>query len=349
MLTLTRILIFSTIAFFIAFLLFPVIIRIFKQLKWVDSPGTHKIHSEFTPSMGGVAILAGASLALLMSLPLQQWINMRYFFISVALMFLIGLRDDVLALTPRQKLVSQFLPVFVLVFLENVKLVSFYELGSGVQFPVLAVYFVSLFTIVIISNAYNLIDGIDGLAGTIGVLALSCFGIWFHVADQSFLSLVSLCFCGALLAFLIFNWQPSRIFMGDTGALTIGLILSFMAIRFININFELPADHPAKFSASISTAICVLIIPVFDTLRVIIVRLIKFQSPFHADRNHIHHRFLGIGMNHGNAVKWIVAINVGFIGLAVALKNQSDLILLPLIGLTCLLINFALHRMQRKS
>src|ERR1043165_3291226 len=104
--------------------------------------------------MGGVAILFGASLALLMALPLAQWINMRYFFISLALMFLIGLRDDVLALTPRQKLFSQFLPVFVLVLLDDVKLVSLYDI-SPEPFPAIVIYFVSLFTVVIITNAYN--------------------------------------------------------------------------------------------------------------------------------------------------------------------------------------------------
>lgn len=137
--------------------------------------------------------------------------------------------------------------------------------------------------------------------------------------------------------------------MGDTGALTIGLILSFFAIRFINHNAVLAIDHPAKLSASISTAVCVLIIPIFDTLRVIIIRLSKLQSPFHADRNHIHHRFLGRGMSHARAVIWIGGINAAFILLAIALKDQSDLVLLPVIAVLCLLINFALKLKQGKT
>lgn len=347
MISLTRLVIFPFIAFLISFLLFPVIIKVFKQLKWVDVPGTHKIHSDFVPSMGGISILTGASLALLMALPLQQWIGMKYFFISVALMFLIGLRDDVLALSPHQKLVSQFLPVFVLVFLDNVMLVSFYGLVSETHFSPPVSYFISLFTVIIITNAYNLIDGIDGLAGTIGFLALFFFGIWFYLADQPFLSLIALCFAGSLVAFLLFNWQPSSIFMGDTGALTVGLILSFLAIRFINSNFQLPDGHLAKFNAAISTAVCILIIPIFDTLRVIIVRLRSFQSPFHADRNHLHHRLLVIGLSHANAVKWIATMNIFFISISLTLKSQSDLILLPIIVVLCLLINFFLKWKQR--
>ncbi len=337
-------LVFAFIAFLITFLLLPVMIKVLKQLNWFDQPGTHKIHSATTPSMGGIAILVGAALALLMSLPLHQWITRKYFFISVLLMLLIGLRDDVLALTPRQKLFSQFLPVFVLVVLEGTRLVSFYELGG--LFPVPLVYVVSILTVVIISNAYNLIDGIDGLAGTVGALAMVFFGTWYFLAGDSYLGLVAFCFAGALIAFLIYNWQPSSIFMGDTGALTIGLILSFFAIRFINDNASLPEGHYAKFSASISTAVCVLIIPLFDTLRVIIVRLSQFQSPFHADQNHIHHRFLGMGMGHSRAVLWIAGINLFFMAVAVLLRRQSDLILLPVIVVTCLLLNFALRRKQ---
>ena len=348
MISLTRLIIFSIISFLTSFLLFPVIIKIFKQLKWFEAPGIHKIHSDFVPSMGGVAILFGASLALLMTLPFHQWILLKYFFISVAIMFMIGLRDDVLALSPRQKLVSQFLPVFVMVFLDNLRLVSFYGLGSSDQFPVYVSYIISLFTVIIITNAYNLIDGIDGLAGTVGFLALFFFGSWFYLIDQTFLSLIAWCYAGSLIAFLVFNWQPSKIFMGDTGALMVGLILSYFAIRFINFNFQLPSDHPAKFNATIATAVCVLIIPIFDTLRVIILRLRKWQSPFHADRNHIHHQFLSLGLSHGGVVKWIAAINVSFVGLALVMREQNDFVLIPIVVVICLVINFVLKWKQSR-
>lgn len=333
---------FSVIAFLIAFLFFPVTIKIFKQLNWFDTPGTHKIHSASVPSMGGVAILVGASLALLMILPLQQWISFRYFFTSIALMFLIGLRDDVLALTPRQKLFSQFLPVFVLVFLDRTVLSSFYGLFGEGEFPRWLTYSITLFTVVIITNAYNLADGIDGLAATVGIFATVFFGIWFYLAGEPYLSLISLCFGGALIAFILFNWQPSSIFMGDTGALMVGLLLSFLAIRFINLNYALQVENPYRFSASISTALAVLIVPIFDTLRVIILRLKMGQSPFRADRKHLHHRLLAMGMTHAEAVKWLALMNLGFITLAVVLKSLPDQVMIPLLVLLCLVISFVL-------
>lgn len=342
----TRIIVFSLIAALITFLLLPVVIKIFKQLKWFDSPGTHKIHSQFVPSMGGVAIMIGSMLALLMVLPLQQWVAMKYFFVSVALMFIIGLRDDVLALTPRQKLFSQFLPVFVLVFLDNVTLTSMYGLMGLGELPWPITYILSVFTVIIISNAYNLIDGIDGLAGTIGFLVLLFFGTWFYLGGQPHLSLMALIFAGSLAAFLLFNWQPSSIFMGDTGALTFGLILAFFAIKFINLNFGLPEGHPVKFSASVATSICVLIIPMFDTLRVIILRVKNGQSPFHADRNHLHHKLLARGLSHAGAVTWLAGINIFFIVLAILLKSQPDLVVLPIATLLCLLMSFGLKGKQ---
>lgn len=324
----------------------PVLIKILGQWKLYDSPADHKIHSDFKPSMGGVAIFLGAIFALLMSLSMTNWSLQKYFFISLALMFFIGLRDDVLALTPRQKLYSQFLPVFLLVFLNQVTLRSTYGIVDLPFVPLWLIWLISVLTLVILTNAYNLIDGLDGLAGSIGIVALTFFGIWFHSVDQASLSLVAMTFAGALLAFLFFNWQPSKIFMGDTGALMIGFLLSYMAIEFINQNYELPNGHASKFQASISTAIAVLIIPVFDTLRVIILRLRKLQSPFKADRNHLHHQFLNLGFSHAKSVLCLSAINLGFILLAWLLRNQTDRLILPVTVIICLAINFTLKRAQ---
>src|SRR6185369_1935081 len=97
-------------------------------------------------------------------------------------------------------------------------------------------------------------------------------------------------------------WEPSKIFMGDTGALMIGLLLSFFAVSFINTNYGLPESHPYKMHASVASAVCVVIVPVFDTLRVIILRLRQGLSPFHADRNHLHHQFIKLGFGHSKAV-----------------------------------------------
>jgi UDP-N-acetylmuramyl pentapeptide phosphotransferase/UDP-N-acetylglucosamine-1-phosphate transferase len=339
---------YSATSFTISLLFLPVLIKLLTQWKLFDSSGHHKIHEGFTPSMGGVPIVIGVIFSILIALRLADLINLKFFFISMALMFITGLRDDVLTLTPRDKLLSQLLPVIILVIFGDVVLNSFYGFLPDFVFPKTLSWGVSIFSIIIFTNAYNLIDGLDGLAGSIGVIALLCFGCWFFTTDNYPLSLISFVFAGSILAFLFFNWQPSRVFMGDTGALTIGFLLSFLAIQFVNQNYSLPEGHTARFQASIGTVICVLIIPVFDTLRVIILRLRRFESPFHADRNHLHHQFINLGFSHAQAVLIIGGINIFFIVLALILRNKSDLLILPLAIGICLIINQVLKVAQQR-
>ncbi len=344
----SHLLIYAAVSFTIAFLFFPVLIKLLQKWKIFDSPGRHKIHQNFTPSMGGVPIIFGVAFSLLIAFPVSELSPYKFLFISIALMFITGLRDDILILSPRQKMLSQFLPVIILVIFGNTVLKSFYGILPTVYFPEYLAWAITVFTIVILTNAYNLIDGLDGLAGTIGLTSLSLFGFWFYSIGNTTLALISFSFAGSIIAFLIFNWQPSKIFMGDTGALTIGFLLSYLGVQFINQNFSLAPDHPARFQASIGTAVCVLIIPIFDTLRVIILRLRKFQSPFQADKNHLHHQFLKLGLTHSKSVLIIGGINLLFVVLAWILRNQKDQVILPVVIAICLIINQSLNVFQKR-
>lgn len=298
--------------------------------------------------MGGLSVYLGAIVSLLLSFSVAEWTTFKYFFIALTLMFTIGMRDDILALSARQKLYSQFLPVSVLVLLDRTFLESTYGLMGLYLFPEWVGMAITIFVILILTNAYNLIDGLDGLAGTIGLIILVCYGTWFFLVNETSLSAISFCFAGSLLAFLYFNWQPSRIFMGDTGALMIGLLISYLSIKFIQTSYHLPADHAYRFPTPVATAICVLIVPVFDTLRVIILRLRKFQSPFKADRNHLHHQFINLGFSHQKSVVSIAAINLLFLVLAVLLRNQGNWLILGIALAVCLSINFSLKFAQAK-
>mgnify|MGYP002783507841 FL=1 len=340
---------YTAISFLVSFLFFPVFIKLLRQWKVFDESGGHKIHLAFTPSMGGLSIFLGAIVTLLICLSLQQWIALKFFFVSIALMFFIGLRDDILALSARQKLYSQLLPIAILIILGQTMVRSTYGLVWDQSLPMWAAVVLTAFIFVILTNAYNLIDGLDGLAGTVGVLILSFFGGWFFAVGDVVLSYIAFAFVGGLLSFLFFNWQPAKIFMGDTGTLMIGFLISFLALTFIDRNYSLPHEHPFKFSSSIGTAVCILIIPVFDTCRVIILRLRKFQSPFQADRNHVHHQFLNLGFSHSRTVVCMAAINMFFVGLAVVLKKFSDWWTLGSAVAICLIINFALRRAQSRA
>lgn len=342
-------LIYTASAFSITLLCLPVLIKLLSQWKVFDSPGTHKIHKHYVPSMAGVCILMGAMFAQLIGLPLEAWINFKFFYIALAMMFITGLRDDILTLSPRQKLIGQILPIIIVVIFGDTTLRSFYgAVFDGLVFQDAVAWFVTIFTIVILTNAYNLIDGLDGLAGTVGLIALLCFGIWFYLAGEDTLSLIALSFVGALAAFLYFNWEPSKIFMGDTGALVLGMLLSYLTIKFININYALPAEDPIRFRSTLGTAVMVMIIPIFDTLRVIIIRLHKLQSPFKADKNHFHHQFLKLGLSHSRTVIIIGCIHLFFVAMAFVLKNKPDVVILLTALVICIMIDMVIKIAQRR-
>lgn len=337
------------LAFVATFLILPVQINLLTKWELFDSNKEHKIHDSFTPSMGGIAVYAGVLIMLLLALPLAEWIKLKYFFVASSLMFIVGLRDDVLGLSPMKKLIGQLLPIFAIVIFGKLTIqsnlfgYSFAELSNQINFGI------TIITIVLITNAYNLIDGLDGLAGTIGAIVLCFFGLWLNLVGEIYLSLLAFCFMGSLLAFLKFNWQPSKIFMGDTGALLVGFVISFFAITFLN-TCGLPKELPyLEFKSPVGTLFCILIIPVFDTSRVIIFRFRKGMSPFRADKNHIHHQFLKLGYSHSQAVIRMALINLAFIAIAILLRHQPDFVLIPLVVALCIGINFGLKWAQKNA
>lgn len=335
--------VYTASAFMVTFLFMPVLIKLLSQWQIFDSPGKHKIHRHYVPSMGGICILLGVGFSLLIGMPFSQWTELKFFFIPLAMMFVTGLRDDILTLTPLEKLIGQLLPIIIMVVFGTTMITSFYGMAlTGFTFPTYVSWFITIFTVIILTNAYNLIDGLDGLAGSVGLISLVCFGSWFALYDRQSVALVCFAFAGAIAAFLVYNWQPSKIFMGDTGALVIGLLLSYVTLEFINVNHALAPTDPLKFNSSVGTAVCVMIIPVFDTLRVIILRLRKLQSPFKADKNHLHHQFLKLGFSHAKSVAILVTIQLAFIAFAFAFRSAGDMVILPLAAAGCLAISIGL-------
>ncbi len=328
-------------------LILPVQINLLTKWELFDSHKDHKIHDSLTPSMGGIAVYAGVLIMLLLAMPLVEWIKLKYFFVASSLMFIVGLRDDVLGLSPMKKLIGQLLPVFAIVVFGKLTIQSNLFGYSFAELPGWIGLCITIITIVLITNAYNLIDGLDGLAGTVGFIILFSLATWLFLVGEIYLSLVAFCFVGSLLAFLKFNWQPSKIFIGDTGALLVGFVISFFAITFLNIN-GLPNVNPSlTFRSPVGTLCCVLIIPVFDTSRVVIFRLRKGLSPFRADRNHIHHQFLKLGYSHAQSVVRIAVVNLVFIAIAILLRHQPDYVLIPLVVALCLAINYSLKWAQK--
>lgn len=330
-------------SFIITFLVIPLIIKFSKKkTKMMDAPGRRKIHKKVTPSLGGIGIFLGLFVSLMIWLPFEAFQQFKFILAGVLILFFIGLRDDIVPLKPLYKLVAQVVAAAMIIYLAGIRLTSFYGLFGIEELPPLISQLVSIFTIIVITNSFNLIDGLDGLAGTIATIALSTFGIWFYLVGDEWTSLLAFSTSGAVLAFLTFNWDPSKIFMGDTGALGIGFLFAVLAIKFIDLNYTLPDSSAFKFDATVTTGICIIIIPLFDTLRIFILRLSKKQSPFTPDKNHMHHALMRMGMSHSQTAVSLGILNVVYIGIAIAGKNLTDGLLLPGILIFSVLLSLTL-------
>lgn len=243
------------------------------------------------------------------------------------------------------KLMGQLMSASLLIFLFDLKIRSFYGVLNIYELDPIASIVLTYFTIIVITNSFNLIDGLDGLAGTIAIIALLTLGIWFFLVEDYLFSILSFSMLGAIFAFLIFNWEPSEVFMGDTGALVIGMMLAILIIHFIDYNYRLEEGDPFRFKASVGTAACFIIIPLADTLRIVILRLSKKQSPFKPDKSHIHHSIMRLGKTHSQTTIILGLIHILFIMLAVIFKEFGELRVLGSIVLLAIVLSIILDRL----
>lgn len=331
-------------AFLISFVIIPVIIKYSLAKNLGDAPGRRKIHKKVTPSLGGIAIFISFLASSLVWLDFDQWSNVRYVLASLSLIFLLGVRDDLVPLRALHKLYGQIVAVIILLF-SSVQLNSFYGLFGIYEINPILAYFLTGFTIVIVTNSFNLIDGLDGLAGSVGTIALLSFGVWFFLVDNPVFSLFCFAMAGGMIAFLVFNWEPSEIFMGDTGAMVTGMLLAICVIHFMSVNEALPNAHPAKFAATVSAGVCFIIIPLFDTLRIIILRISKRQSPFKPDKSHIHHAIMRLGMTHEKTATILASVNALYIFGALIFKDVEDKFMLPGILILSVFLSIILDRL----
>lgn len=320
---------FALTSFLICFILTPAVIFFFVKNKITDTPGGRKIHKVSTPSMGGIPIMAGVLFSILLWFTLAELNQSRSLLFAVMIMFLVGLRDDVVNLSAFQKLVGQLAASLLVVVYGGVQLTSLYGLFGVYELPTFVAIPISLFTIIALTNAFNLIDGIDGLAGTMSLIALAFFGIWFELNGLYLYAAIAAVFAGGIIGFLMFNWSPAKIFMGDTGALAIGFLLASFAIVFMQHNHDLPPDAAWKFSGSVATAVAVLILPIYDTARIFVKRIKKGKSPFAPDRGHIHHFIMRVGLTHRQVALTLASVNILFVLVALLFRSFPDYMMLP--------------------
>lgn len=309
----------SVTAFGIVYFLVPTVIRIALLKNLCDQPNERSAHKVITPSLGGVGIFMGFIFSLLFWIP-EASLLIRYLMCATVVIFLVGLKDDILMSSPFEKLIGQLIAVGILVFLGGVRITSFGPMFLGGHLPDFLSYSLTLLFMLTIINGFNLIDGINGLAAGITLLSSSIFGIWFFLADFTGHAIVCMVLLGSVLAFFRYNITPAKIFLGDTGSLLIGLISSWLFVQFVELQNQVLAPL-FSFENPLLVAICILILPLLDTVRVFVLRIAKGKSPFRPDRTHLHHLMIDMGFNHLQATSILVLVNALFVLLAILFQG----------------------------
>ena len=304
-------------AFVVTLIAIPPIILFIKRFNLFDMPGDRKSHSSPIPTMGGIAIMVGMIMALALWFPFSSSLPQICFFFSILVLFGLGIMDDLKDLSARYKFIIQ-IALATLIATSGIRITSFNGLFGIEELSISAQYTMTILAIVGITNAFNLIDGIDGLAGGLGFMSLITLGLFLTLGKDVNTALIAFALAGGVLAFLYYNFNPARIFMGDTGSLVLGFVVAVLCIRLMqlsNNNTNTIIAHAPVFTLGM------VMIPVFDTLRVFGIRIWKGKSPFVADRTHIHHLLTNAGISHSLATRIICFVHATILIDVYAMRN----------------------------
>ncbi len=290
------------VSFLTSYILLPKLIGIVHYKKLMDNPNERSSHSEKTPTLGGVVFFVSLIFGLFTIHYFDFNGSSMNILVGVTILFVIGLKDDLMVLSAQTKLGAQIVAVSFVLILPDLWITSFSGFLGINEIPLFIGILMSYFIMISIINAYNLIDGIDGLSGLIGILIFSIFGGFFYLTSHSFYFLLSILAIGFLIAFLRFNFSKTRkIFMGDTGSLIVGFLISILCIRFLALGpvdlDEVNIDSSNRFIIALS----ILFFPIIDVFRVIVMRLLNRRGPFSPDRCHMHHILVDKGLSHRKA------------------------------------------------
>ena len=303
----------------------PVIVRTVLKLKLLDQPNIRSSNENPIPTLGGIAIFFGFLVGSTIGLFEFELPEMMYIFSASILMLFMGLKDDLVSLSPTKKIIGQVIAACIIIFLAKIRfthLHGFLGFGEIGMFPSVLI---TGFTIIVLINAFNLMDGIDGLAAGLSMLVTLIFGTWFLISGHFHHAILSFGLLGAISGFFFYNvyGKENKIFMGDTGSLFLGTIISVLLIRFNEFNIDQTLPYAVQSVPAISFGI--LSYPLIDTVRVMIIRILQFKSPFSADKNHLHHRLLTLGFTHRKATYTIIGMNILFILVVFSLHHLGVL------------------------
>ena len=307
------------LAMVVAMAWLPLLARLASKWGIVDHPGGRKVHSAPIPRIGGLAMALGVFVAALIAIDLQT--QDRWFLVAAGVLVAFGALDDRFDLDYRVKFIGQLLAVGIVVLLGDVQ-VRAITLDDRVMLPGWISLPLTVVFLTGITNAVNLADGLDGLAGGTTFLCLCAVALLSSVGDQNASTALCLAFAGAVLGFLRFNTYPATVFMGDAGSQLLGFTIGVLSIR---------ATQSLASQVSAAIPILLLAIPILDTLSVMVQRIGEGRSPFSPDKNHIHHKLLALGFGHHEAVMVIYLVQAALFVAAYFLRYESDLTILAFV------------------
>ncbi len=325
-----------TVSFAVSVYTVRKVLFITTKRKIYDIPDdTRKIHGPGIPSLGGIGIFTGYMLGGAWFMYYVNNMDWHFVIASSIILFFTGVYDDLMNMRPSKKLLAQLIASAIAVYFADVRITSLYGIAGIEELP----YWVSVITTTLACtffiNVFNFIDGIDGLAGVTAVLYTAVLGALFALQSETALAGISFGLCGAAIGLLFFNFAPARIYMGDTGSMLLGFTIFILSVLLVHYYPFSGGSHIALFIHSARGAFiiacAILYLPVYDGIRVFIMRASKGISPLKADRNHLHYYLLDAGFSHSQSVLIIVTTNIIIIILAFLLQDIN-----PYITLLCI-------------
>lgn len=322
------------VAMSVTMVLIPPLLRVAGRLHFLDQPSARKVHSRPVPRIGGLAMVVGTLLPL--AVVLNPTSTVIAFMVGAVILLVFGTWDDRRDLDYRLKFLGQLLAIAVVVFAGDVRIESV-TLDARESLPEWIALPLTILFLLGITNAINLSDGLDGLAGGTTLLCFCAIGLVAYASGDLMVCSVAVAVIGGLLGFLRYNTHPARVFMGDGGSQFLGFSVGVLAV--------LATQNP-ETAASAALPVLLLGLPILDTLMVMTQRIAERRSPFSADRNHLHHKLLALGFDHHEAVIVIYLLQFALFLLAYFLRFESDLLILSLFGLFALAVIYTLYRSQ---
>lgn len=319
------------ISFAIGYLFMPVVIEVAKKHNFVVSPNKRTSHDGDIPNIGGINIFVSFLLTVFF-FSFSMFSEMQFAIMGLAIILIVGFIDDLIELQVSWKLFGQFLSGFFLIVMGDMRFTTIDVIFGTCELSLWVSYLVTFFIFILIVNALNLIDGIDGLASGLGIIYSLFFGFYFYATGSKDLSISAFAMVGSLAVFFFYNvfGKHRKIFMGDSGSLLLGYMMFLYVYSFCEYNANGTIPEKYKLSHAPVMAFTILLVPLFDVIRVAITRIKKRKSPFSADKNHIHHLLMGLGLGHKTVTSILMGLTVIFMFFALIARNLPSFVLLSI-------------------